>query len=63
LSIIEEVRALKEGNGERQGVDISQIIAVARLRQELSDRRIIRLGDHGGRDQPAMREGGEGGQR
>ena len=54
-TIIEEVRYLKEANAAKHDFDVSRIIAAARQRQEASGRRIIRLGEQDGADQPATR--------
>lgn len=51
MTIIEEVRSLKEANAAKHDFDVSRIIAAARQRQEASGHRIIRLGEQGGADQ------------
>lgn len=42
-SILEEVRAMKEQNAERHGFSVDAIIDDARVRQEASGRKIVRL--------------------
>ena len=56
-SILEHVRSLKEENAAEHGYSIKKIIESARLRQEESGRRIIRLtkGEQDGARQPATR--------
>jgi len=51
-SIIEEVRSMKESNAAKHNFDVSQIIAAARRRQEVSGHLIIRQSEQGGPDQP-----------
>ena len=54
-SILEHVRSLKEENAAEHGYSIKKIVESARLRQEQSGRRIIRLAkrEQDGADQPA----------
>lgn len=42
ISIVEDVRALKESNAAKYDFDVSKIIDAARKRQESSGRTIIR---------------------
>lgn len=53
ITIVEEVRALKEANAAKHDFDVSKIIDAARQRQEMSDRRIIRQGEYCAGGQPS----------
>ena len=54
ITLIEEVRALKESNAAKHDFDVSKIIDAARQRQESSGRRIIRQGEYGTAGQPPV---------
>jgi len=54
-SIVDEVHAMKEANAARFDFDIARIIESARLRQEDSGRRIIRVGVIVATEQPTVR--------
>ncbi len=53
ISIIEEVRFLKEANAAEYDYDVTRIICDARQRQEVSKHRIIRQGEKNEVEKPA----------
>lgn len=64
MTIVEQVRSQKEAVAARHDFDVARIIAAARVRQESSDRRVIRQGEQAGDGQSATRpeldsEGGD----
>jgi len=52
ISIVEEVRAMKEANAAKHDFDVNRIIHAARQRQEASNRRIIRQSEQSSPHQP-----------
>jgi hypothetical protein len=53
MTIVERVRSHKENVAARHDFDVARIVADARLRQERSDRRVIRQGEQVGAGPPA----------